>query len=265
MLNKLLTRSNKNKYGWFGDYSSWDKVNSVAQDYDKQVISDKTGKARPGTDGRELLYDQDSVLFASEKCSYPLIAFLLMSAAIKKKPLNVLDFKGTLSGTYAQIKDFLAEDVCASWNIIEQEYTQSGPVNFEDKKFKFYSSISECLEEKSIDFVLLSNSVQYLKHPHVFLQKLAAYHFDFILFDRTPFNSISSDRLTLQVAPTDVYPASHPSWFFHEDFFLSHFSSGYRIVAEFPTYIDGESLVHIDHKPQGVYKGFFLINSLKYA
>ncbi|RZM01118.1 MAG: methyltransferase, TIGR04325 family, partial [Pedobacter sp.] len=129
----------------------------------------------------------------------------------------------------------------------------------------FYDSIEACLAEKNIDFVLLSGSVQYLETPHPFLQQLAAYNFDFILFDRIAFNKHSFDRLTLQVVPPEIYPASYPAWFFHEPFFLSHFTGKYKVASSFPSYVDGEAVMHIDQKPVGYNKGFYLINQTKHA
>jgi hypothetical protein len=59
--------------------------------------------------------------------------------------------------------------------------------------------------------------------------------------------------------------ASYPAWFFHKEFFLSHFSDRYKVVAEFPSYVEGEAVMFIDDRPQGANKGFYLMNSSKYA
>jgi putative methyltransferase (TIGR04325 family) len=266
MFNKLLSKRKKEKYGWFGDYSSWSKANVEAGGYDKHNILERTRDALLKVKAGEAVYERDSVIFEKRELPYSLIAFLKLSASLKKKPLNILDFGGSLGSTYYQISDFLTSENCASWNIVEQEhYAACGKANFQDETLKFYSDIDECLAENEIDFVLLSGSVQYLPEPHIFLQKLAGYGFDFILFDRTAFNAANNDRLTLQVVPPEIYQASYPAWFFHQEFFLSHFSSVYKVVAEFPSYVPGEAAMYIDGKLQGRNKGFYLINSARYA
>lgn len=266
MFRKLLSAEKKNKYGFFGDYSSWSKVHAIAEGYDKPVILEKTTNALLKVKNGEAVYERDSVLFDVKEIPYSLMAYLILSASLKKRPLNILDFGGSLGSTYYQLRDILPRDTCGSWNIVEQEHVVScGNANFKDDVLRFYSSIDKCIAEQEIDFVLLSSSVQYLESPHAFLKALVQYDFDFILFDRTAFNSASHDRLTLQVVPPEIYPASYPAWFFHEDFFLSHFSEQYKVVAEFPSYVEGESRVHIDDKLLGTTKGFYLINAAKYA
>jgi len=250
---------NSTKYGWFGNYVSWADVMAKTDGYDSGIILQQTKNSLLKVKNGEAIYERDSVLFDKKQYPFPLLSFLLHSAAIKGKPLNILDFGGSLGSTYFQIKEFLTPHVCLSWNVIEQShYVESGKANFEDEQLKFYHSIDSCLKDKSIDFVLVSSSVQYLEEPHVFLEKLAAYHFDFILFDRTPFHHEVNDRLTLQHVPPDIYEASYPSWFFNEEKFLNHFYEKYNVVTDFPSYVEGESVILIDETPLGYSKGFYL-------
>jgi len=263
MFNKLLSGEKKNKYGFFGDYSSWSKVSAIAEEYDKPLVIEKT---TPTSLIGKTNYECEPALFHQKETPFSLMAFLMLSVSLKKRALNILDFGGSSGSLYYQLKDFLSSGVCNSWNIVEHEYfTNCGQTNSEDDKLKFYSSIDKCKAEKEIDFVLLSNSVQYLEKPHVFLEKLAGYGFDFIFFDRTTFHKITSDRLTLQVGPQGSCAVAYPVWFFHQDFFLSHFSGLYKIISEFLTCIEEEKNVLIDGKIQGVNKGFYLINASKYA
>ncbi|TDQ09251.1 TIGR04325 family methyltransferase [Pedobacter metabolipauper] len=266
MLKTIFSKRKREQYGWFGDYPSWSKVTSAAGGYDSDIILQKTKDSLLKVKAGEAVYERDSVIFNEKEYPYSLLAYLMLSVTIKKRPLHILDFGGSLGSTYYQIKDFLTSDKCASWNVVEQEhYVACGKANFEDDTLKFYNSIDECYADKDIDFVLLSSSVQYLPEPHVFLKKLATYNFDFLLFDRTAFSYTSDDRLTLQIVPPEIYPASYPAWFFHEEFFLSHFSDQYKVVAEFPSYVNGEAVMYIDAKPAGANKGFYLINISQHA
>jgi len=266
MLKRLFSKRKKDQYGWFGHYSSWDKVASKTAGYDTDVILERTRDSMLKIKSGEAVYERDSVLFDKKEYPYSMIAFLMLSASLQKRPLNIIDFGGSLGTTYYQLKEFLTPDLCASWNIIEQEhYVTCGKANFENEVLKFYSSIDACQAEKKIDCIVLSSSVQYLEKPHEFLKKLAAYNFDFIIFDRTAFNRGEGDRLTLQVVPPSIYPASYPAWFFDMDFFLGHFSYRYKVVANFRSYVEGEANLLIDGKVAGTGQGFYLINLSTYA
>lgn len=266
MFNALFKKNKDNKYGWFGNYTSWSKASAVAGGYDAFNILEKTKASLLKVKNGEAAYERDSVIFDRKECPYALLAFLQLSATLKKKALHVLDFGGSLGSTYYQIKEYLTEEICASWSVVEQaHYVACGNEHFADETLKFYPTIDACRAENKIDFVLLSGVVQYLEKPHQFLKKLLSYGFDFLLFDRTAFNNKPDDRLTLQVVPPEIYAASYPSWFFDQEFFLSHFERHYKIVAEFPSYVHGEELMHIDGKPSGHDKGFYLINLSMHA
>ncbi len=265
MFKTFFSRRKKNQYGWFGNYSSWDKVSAKADGYQKDNILNKTRNALLKVKSGAAVYERDSVIFNKKEYPHALIAFLMHSSSLQKKPLHILDFGGSLGSTFYQVLEFLTPDFFGSWNIVEQEhYVVVGKTDFEDDKLKFFPSIEACLAEKQIDFVLLSSSVQYLKKPHAFLQTLVNFNFDFLFFDRTAFNSVSYDRLTLQVVPPEIYQASYPAWFFQKDRFLSHFSKAYKLVAEFPSYVEGEEILHIDGKPVAYSKGFYFINLSKF-
>jgi len=266
MFKLFSSKPKKPQYGWFGNYPSWQEVAAAAGGYDQATILSKTKDALLQVKNGTAVYERDSVLFDKKEYPFPLMACLLKSAALLKRPLNIIDFGGSLGSTYYQVKDFIGTDVCSTWNIVEQEhYINCGKENFEDEHLKFYASIDECLKDKKIDLILLSGSVQYLPEPHVFLEKLSDYNFDFIVFDRTAFHNGPADRLTLQLVPPEIYEASYPSWFFNEPNFLAHFNSTYTIICQFSTYVKGEDIIYIDNQPEGFDKGFYLQNTTKYA
>ncbi|CAM4392856.1 putative methyltransferase, LIC12133 family [Pedobacter westerhofensis] len=259
---KLFSPKRKDiQYGWFGNYASWHEAAASAGGYDSGNILQKTKDALLQVKNGTAVYERDSVVFEHIEYPFPLISCLLRSAALLKRPLNILDFGGSLGSTYYQVKDFVGTDCCASWNIVEQEhYVNCGKANFEDDHLKFYHSIDHCLLDTKIDLILLSGSVQYMPAPHDLLKKVAAYNFGFIVFDRTAFHDGLYDRLTLQTVPPEIYEASYPSWFFNKEGFLNHFKSNYNIICELPPFVEGESVISIDHQPLGYNKGFYLLN-----
>ncbi|EDM36176.1 hypothetical protein PBAL39_19874 [Pedobacter sp. BAL39] len=268
MFKALFSKSSKQKpapYGWSGDYRSWEQVKAKTGGYDEGGIIRRTREALLQVKSGAAVYERDAVLFDEKIYPHALIAFLKHSVALKKQPLNIVDFGGSLGSTYYQIIEFLTPDVCESWTVVEQEhYVKVGKADFEDGKLCFSSSIADCAASRSIDFVLISGSLQYLEAPYIFLEQLLAYNFDFLLFDRTAFHQADTDRLTLQTVPPEIYEASYPAWFFGRTNFLSRFKDKYRMIAEFPTYVPGEDLLYIDGRPGGNGKGFYFINTVKY-
>ncbi|MCX2450492.1 TIGR04325 family methyltransferase [Pedobacter sp. PLR] len=266
MFKSLFAKSPKQLYGWFGDYSSWAEVAAETSGYDAGVILEKTKTAILKVKNGEAVYERDSVNFNEKQYPFPLISFLLHSAALQKKPLHVLDFGGSLGSTYFQIKEFLTPEICASWNVVEQDhYVATGKEHFEDDRLKFYHSIADCQKANAIDLVVLSSVTQYLEEPHEFLSQLASYQFPFLLFDRTAFHYGDQDRLTLQIVPPEIYEASYPSWFFNQPRFLNHFQDHYQLVAEFTSYVKGEETMQINGQELGYDKGFYFQNKSIYA
>ncbi|MBB6500057.1 methyltransferase, TIGR04325 family [Pedobacter cryoconitis] len=266
MFKIFSSKSRKNPYGWFGNYSSWEEVMSAADGYDSAGILNKTRDSLLRVKNGKAVYERDSVLFDKIEYPFPLLTCLLRSASLLQRPIHVLDFGGSLGSTYYQARNLTGPEICSSWNIVEQEhYVTTGKKHFEDDYLKFYNSIDDCLQDKKIDLVLLSSSVQYLEAPHAFLEKLAAYNFDFIVFDRTAFHHGKQDRLTLQIVPPEIYKASYPAWFFQEEAFLKHYHQTYRTICEFPSYVEGEAVLSVDHQPIGFNKGFYLVNTSLYA
>lgn len=266
MFKLFSSKSKKSPYGWFGNYSNWNDLLDSVGGYSEVSILNKTRDALLQVKSGTAVYERDSVLFDKIENPFPLLTCLLRSAATLQRPLHIIDFGGSLGSTYFQTKNMAGKDICASWNVVEQEhYVTAGKAHFEDDHLKFYPSIEACLQVQKADLILLSSAVQYLPEPHLFLKELAAHHFDFVVFDRTSFHHGKQDRLTLQIVPPEIYKAAYPSWFFQEEKFLNHFTSGYKTVCEFPSYVEGESVLAIDHQPTGYNKGFYLVNKSKHA
>jgi putative methyltransferase (TIGR04325 family) len=181
MFRNLFVKRQRSQYGWFGNYSSWAEVTGEADGYDADVILERTKNAVLKVKNGEAVYERDSVLFDKKEYPFPLITFLLNSANLKGEALHVLDFGGSLGSTYYQVREFLTKDVCASWNVVEQEhYVACGNQHFKDDVLAFHNSIDACLERNRIDLVILSSSVQYLEKPHDFLKELVRYNFKFL-------------------------------------------------------------------------------------
>ncbi len=254
-----LKKKPKEKYGWFGDYATWEEAAAHGEGFAKSNILEKTKSALLKVKNGEAVYERDSVLFDKKEYPFPLISFLLHSAFENGAPLDILDFGGSLGSTYFQVKEFLSNQVCSSWNVVEQaHYVECGKEYFEDGLLRFFHSIEECNAKYKIDLMILSGVIQYLPEPHTFLEELVGLGYKYIIIDRTAFIDRGKDRLTIQNVWPSVYEASYPAWFFNEYDLLKHFNERYAVEAEFSTYVQGESIIQIDGVPAGYDKGFYL-------
>lgn len=230
----LKTYRRIQKYGFSGDYSSWQEVQQVITGYDAINILEKVKLASLEVRAGKAAYERDSVIFEKVYYSFPVLAGLLRVAVENQGNLSVLDFGGSLGSSYYQCRDFLSNLKELKWNIVEQKhFVECGKQFFEDDCLKFFYSIEDCLNSETPDVIFLSSVVQYLEHPYQFLQQLVHYNFKHIIFDRTTFLETGSDRLTVQTIPPEIYSASYPAWFLNRESFLDCFQIKYQMIAEF--------------------------------
>ncbi|MGF1461461.1 MAG: methyltransferase, TIGR04325 family [Leptolyngbyaceae cyanobacterium] len=241
----------KQKYGFFGDFPTWQEACAASSGYDQTAIFEKVKAASLAVQRGEAVYERDSVIFGQVQYSFPILAGLLQTALKYDGRLSVLDFGGALGSSYYQCRDVLSVLHSLQWSIVEQpHFVECGQSHFEDESLKFYFSIDECLQEKSPHLLLLSSVVQYLESPYNFLEKIIDYKIEQIIFDRTAFSRGGRDRLTIQKVPPDIYPASYPAWFLSETKFLSILLEKYELIFDFES-MDKANL-------PSIFKGFYL-------
>lgn len=253
-------KKEKSRYGWFGDYKSWEELTAATGGYEAGSILDVTRDALLKVKNGEAVYERDSVLFDRKEYPYSVISALLYAAIECGNELNVLDFGGSLGSTYYQVRDLIPTTVKLHWSVVEQQnYVRCGQELFEDETLRFHFSIAESMSQRKANVLLLSSVLQYLEKPHELLEDVIALGFDYILIDRTAFLlEDRPDRLTLQIVPPEIYEARYPAWFFNEKHLLRHFTD-YEIKTEFDSFVRGEQEMEIDHIKAAYDKGFFLI------
>lgn len=254
-----MRKKSQQQYGWFGNYPHWQAAKDDTVGYHSSNILEKTKDALLKIKNGQAVYERDSVLFDKKEYPFPLISSLLHIATQNNNTLNVIDFGGSLGSTWFQVQDFLSHLEKVNWHVIEQkDYVTCGKGLFKDDVLDFFYTIDDSIAVNKPNVIILSSVVQYLEKPHEFLNSLRNYNINYIIFDRTSFTQ-GADRLTRQIVPPEIYEASYPAWFFDEKNFLAPFlNSGYRILAEFPSYVLGESTLSIDEQPIGYDKGFLL-------
>lgn len=234
LLNFFHNYQNK-KYGWSGNYSTWEDAKKASSGYESDEILQKVRASLLKVKHGKAVYERDSVLFNEIQYSWPLLSGLMLAAAKCGGNLLVLDFGGSLGSTYYQNKKFLDQLDSVVWSVVEQKhFVVTGKNDFSDERLHFYDDIESCIQEQNPNVLILSSVLQYIEKPYELLDKLLKYDFQFVLFDRTPFSPNNQDRITLQIVPPMIYSASYPCWIFNETFLLDYFRiKSYSLLEKF--------------------------------
>lgn len=235
---KKVNRKTKNeqKYGFFGDYSSWQEVEKLCKGYSDKSILQKTLESTLKVKNGEAVFERDSFIFDKIQYSCGLLASLLKVAVENDNKLKVLDFGGALGSHYFQNKKFLQPIKIEKWTVIEQKhYVDMGKERIADGVLNFAYSIEDVHDA---DVLILSCVLQYLPDPYEWLEKFISRKVPYIIFDRTAFSTEGCDRLTLQKVPPEIYDAQYPAWFLDKSKVFSMIQKKYELIAEFQDTID---------------------------
>lgn len=238
------------KYGWHGNYNSWNEAKNDSKGYDSDEILNKVKNSLLMVKNGQAVYERDSVLFNKIEYSWPVLSSLMMIAAKNDGNLNIIDFGGSLGSTYFQNLKFLNELKNVKWNIVEQEnFVKTGRKYFEDKSLKFFTNINNSLNSSKSNVILLSSVIQYIEKPYELLDTIMDYGFEWIIFDRTAFTiGNKPNRLTVQKVLPVIYKASYPCWFFNKRNFMNKFRNKYDLIESFGS-LDSANI-------DSVFKGF---------
>jgi putative methyltransferase (TIGR04325 family) len=245
----LLTRK---KYGWFGNYPTWEEAEALCTGYDADNILEKVKDALLKVKAGEAVYERDSVLFDEVEYAWTLLACLEKAAIENENRLSVLDFGGSLGSTYFQNKPFLSSIKELSWNILEQpHFVDCGKKYFQDETLHFYSDIVTCRQENNCNVLLLSSVLQYLENPYEWIEQFKNLDCEYVIIDRTPFTSGNSDRITMQKVPPFIYKATYVCRFFNEEKLLNVWRDKYELLCAFDT-------LDVSNLKNTYFKGFVL-------
>jgi len=241
------------KYGWKGDYGNWQSAIQHSRGYNEPNILQKVKEATLKVKNGEAVYERDSVLFEKIEYSWPLLASLMWVATKNNSALKVLDFGGSLGGSYFQNKKFLDELGYVEWNVVEQEnFVATGRDCIQDQTLQFFYSVEEEISKNGKpDILILACTLPYIEKPYQLIIELMNYDIPHIIIDNTFFNYEDKDRITIQKVPPSIYPASYPCWFLSYKKLLEVIADKYSIVSEHLN----ESKIFLDGKPIQ-YKGF---------
>jgi len=242
ILFEVLKKLKSNKYGWHGDYKSWQEAQNASSGYDSDEILQKVRSSLLKVKNGEAIYERDSVIFDEVQYSWSLLAGLMYASVKNGGGIRVLDFGGSLGSTYYQNKKFLDEFDNVSWSVVEQKhFVDVGKAYFEDERLKFFYDVKSCVESEKSNILVVSSVLQYLEKPYEMLDELLGFGFEYVIFDRTPFSIDGKNKIKLQIVPPYIYNASYPCWFFDRAKFLTFFrNNNYQLIEEFDA-LDGKT------------------------
>jgi putative methyltransferase (TIGR04325 family) len=242
---------------WKGNYSSWADAQKDCVGYDAPLILEKTKTAILKVKNGEAAFERDTILFADPEYNWPVLSTLLKTAAENNGKLSVLDFGGSLGSAYFQSLPMLQLLPDLEWSVVEQaHYIKEGNGFIADGKLKFYVDMDACLAERQPNVLLLSSVLQYLELPYDQITQLLKFSFEYIIIDRTAFVDDTTDRLTVQNVPANIYPASYPAWFLNTAKLLNAFTANYSLIADFDPYPG--IIIPLEGQVNGYYKGYIL-------
>lgn len=229
-LFKLIARSPIRRYGWSGNYSSWQIAQQKATGYDSAIILDKVKNSLLKVKNGEALYERDSVLFDRIEYDWPVLSGLMWVAAQRQGRLSVLDFGGSLGSSFFQNKKFLSELSQVEWSVVEQaHFVETGINHFQDEQLRFFSTCEQCLIERKPNVILVSSVLSYIEKPYELLEYLWSLDIEFMIIDRVPVIDGKRDHIKLQKVNPVIYPASYPAWFFSKSGFLEKMNRMFEI------------------------------------
>lgn len=232
-LVRLLRDLRRNKNHFEGNYKSWDQAAALCIGYDARSILDKVLQATLKVKSGEAVFERDSVVFDKVNYSWPVTAALMWAAAKNNGKLHVLDFGGSLGSSYYQNRKFLSQLEMVSWSVVEQShFVEAGKKHVENEVLKFYSSIKESVNNQLPNVILFSSVVQYVPDLDSLFDQINTLKKCVLIFDRTPFSSLSQDEICIQNVSDEIYHANYPMRILSRKHFFSRLEK-WEIIEEF--------------------------------
>ena len=225
--------SKKTKYGWSGDYKSWNDAVADSTGYNTMSILEKVKTSTLILRDNPGLFEYDTILTESTDYNWHMLTFLLLISKENNNNLIIVDYGGGLGNIYYQYRKFLT-GTNIRWNIVEQSiFVGEGNKNFANSELKFFNTIEECLENETVDTILFSGVIDILDNPYEVINKVISKKIQNIIFDRVPIQKIyGKDRITILNVYKEAFEAVIPCRIFDSDNFKKQFIDKYTLLFE---------------------------------
>jgi len=221
------------KYGWFGDYKTWNDAMADSTGYDKDNILEKVKTTTIRLRENPTLFEYDTILKDSTDYNWHILTFLLLVSKENKNNLDIIDYGGGLGNLYFQYRRFL-NGIKVSWKIVEQPiFVNEGNRLFANNELKFYNTIEECFDPGSTHSILLSGVIDILEKPYELISNIMSKKIHNIIFDRVSLQDIyGRDRITILKIYKEAYEAIIPCRIFDYNNFRKPFIDDYALLFE---------------------------------
>jgi putative methyltransferase (TIGR04325 family) len=187
LLPPMLTRALRKlwpRYGFFGDYPTWDAAVAAAHPYETDFSiygpiaeSIRRGEQEPGLTFLAVL---SGILLAGD-C------------------VRVLDFGGGLGVGYLRIARAIPDRI-DWWRVVElPPVVEYGRTHFADGKLSFFTSVDEALVDETPDVLLCGAIIHCLENPYDTLAMLLRTQPRILILDRVPLHR--RERIMVSVRP----------------------------------------------------------------
>lgn len=218
-----------------GPHNDWRSAMAASDGYDAPAILAKALEATRAVVQGRASYERDTVVFTKRSYSHPLLAWLLYVASRSDLRLRVVDFGGALGSSYFQHCPALTHLAELNWCVVEQpHFVSAGQAEFGHGGLSFSDSLDEAIDRVRPNVVLLSGVLQYLEHPHEYLEDILSRGVKFIIVDRTTAQFDVAAAPFVQHVPAWIYSASYPVWFLNAHEMQANFAKhDYEVVDRF--------------------------------
>lgn len=249
------------KYGWKGNYKTYDEAKVKCKGYDEDHILERIVNTTEKVKKGEIAYERDGIVYDQVHLNAHLLNVLLLVASRNNNRLTIIDFGGSLGTSYYQNLSYLSHLSSLNWCIIEQpKFVEIGKRSFENEHIKFYYSLEECFSaHPNPDMLLISSSLQYIPEPYQLLRDIQSYEIPYLMLDLVGYNDKDEDRITIQHVPPVFYgiEASYPCTFFSRRKLESQLEENYQKVFDF---IAEHEKYYIELKPFRYEGSFWKLN-----
>lgn len=259
-------------YGVHGNFESWkDALDYCSKHhhgagYGEENILDSVASAIQVVRNGDAEFERDSVLFYEKNYNYQFLSalFLALGGCGENRPVNVVDFGGSLGSSYFQNRSLLnSMKRPPVWNVIEQkQFVDRGKM--EVPEINFFYTVDEFVDNGGqCDVLLLSAVLEYLEKPFDSLNSLIDYGWEYVIIERSQYSPYEENRIMVQSVPPSIYNAQYPLWLRSEEEQHQVMSSkGYDRIYD---WILPFSIRYKDERGEKVipYKGFLYKNRSK--
>lgn len=214
-----------------GSFESWTEASNHSIGYDSNAILTKVLNATLNAI-KVGGYERDGVNFPLKEYSWPIVCGVLLGAIGRSGGTQVLDFGGALGGLYLQHRKIFGSIPNLRWSIVEQpHFIDAAKKNIHVHNLDFHYSIYDYLLNSKPNIVIFSSVLQYLENLDEILDEVAKSGAEYLVIDRTPFQSQDNHTIKVQHVSKSIYNASYPIRIFSKQALLTSLEGSWSLLA----------------------------------